>query len=332
MHSDIIFFIIINLFILFFFKKIEKLKLLIDKPDKTRKLHKKPTPLLGGSIIILAVIFVNMIYYFIESNNLIEKNFIFNNKLFLFFLSSYIIFIIGILDDKYSLNPNIKFILMTIVILILLIMDKDLTISRIKLSFFNGEINLGIFSLPFSILCYLLFINALNMFDGINLQSGIFCLIIFFWLLFLNTSNYISYFIIISLITFLTLNALGKVFLGDNGSLVLGFIISYLSVKNYNYEVIKYADDIFILMMIPGFDMLRLFIVRSLNKKNPFYPDRQHIHHILIKKNNLKKTTLIIFGLCLLPILLRFFNFNSLIIISISALAYLGILKKYKAT
>jgi UDP-N-acetylmuramyl pentapeptide phosphotransferase/UDP-N-acetylglucosamine-1-phosphate transferase len=119
--------------------------------------------------------------------------------------------------------------------------------------------------------------------------------------------------------------------LGDNGSLVLGFIISYLSVKNYNYEVIKYADDIFISMMIPGFDMLRLFIVRYLNKKNPFYPDRQHIHHILIKKNNLKKTTLIIFGLCLFPILLRLFNFSSLIIMSISALVYLGILKKYKA-
>ena len=78
--------------------------------------------------------------------------------------------------------------------------------------------------------------------------------------------------------------------MGDNGSLTIPYIISYFLVKSYNNNIIEFSDDIFIVMMIPGFELLRLFFTRTINKKNPFTADRKHIHHILLKKIGYKKT------------------------------------------
>ena len=83
---------------------------------------------------------------------------------------------LGLLDDKINLNANIKFFLFTLALLIIFICDKNLTINRINFSFTNKTFFLDNFSLAWTILCFLLFINAINMFDGINLQTGSFIL------------------------------------------------------------------------------------------------------------------------------------------------------------
>ena len=108
------------------------------------------------------------------------------------------------------------------------------------------------------------------------------------------------------LTTFLILNAQGKIFLGDNGSLTIPYIISYFLVKSYNNNIIEFSDDIFIVMMIPGFEIFRLFFTRALmNKKNPFTADNQHIHHILLKKIGYKKTIITLIMLITIPIFLK---------------------------
>ena len=94
------------------------------------------------------------------------------------------LFFFGFIDDKYDLNPYIKLLLLILSILFLFYLNDDFLIKELKFSFLNKNIQLGNFSLIFTLLCYLLFINAFNMFDGINLQSSIFfgSFIIFFFL------------------------------------------------------------------------------------------------------------------------------------------------------
>ena len=89
---------------------------------------------------------------------------------------------------------------------------------------------------------------------------------------------------IISLLFFLILNFKGKVFLGESGILILAFIIGYIFIKSSNNQNnLFFADEIFMIMALPGIDMFRLFIIRIYNGKNPFSPDMNHIHHLISK-------------------------------------------------
>ena len=78
-------------------------------------------------------------------------------------------------------------------------------------------------------------------------------------------------------------------FMGDSGTMLLAFIISYLFIKSHNSYGKFYADEIFLIMMIPGIELVRLAVSRLLNKKHPFSPDRNHIHHIMLNKFNFTK-------------------------------------------
>ena len=91
-------------------------------------------------------------------------------------------------------------------------------------------------------------------------------------------------------------------------------------------------ETIFILFMIPGLDMFRLFIERIYNKQNPFLPDDKHLHHYLIKNYNLNKTLIIYFLLISLPILIEYLDLikplNNIIISSTIYTVLLLYLKK----
>ena len=160
------------------------------------------------------------------------------------------------------------------------------------------------------------------MFDGINYQVAIYS--IFLSLFFILNNYFFIFFLTISitLTFFLILNHKNKSFLGDSGTLLLAFIISFSFIKLYNLEFIKYADQIVIYMLIPGLDLIRLFIFRILQKRNPLSPDRYHLHHILIKKFSLAKTLFIIMFLIFFPIILDYFNFDNFFNIIITTLLY----------
>ena len=167
------------------------------------------------------------------------------------------------------------------------------------------------------------------MFDGINLQSSIYSLIILFCILFFYSFSFLISVIIISLIGFSYINFKNRSFLGDSGTLLLAFIISFTFIKLYNLEFINHADKIVIYMLIPGLDLIRLFIFRILRKKNPLSPDRLHLHHILINKFSLFKTLSIIIFLVTFPIILNYFDLNTIFIIAITTLIYFFIVGVY---
>ena len=105
------------------------------------------------------------------------------------------------------------------------------------------------------------------MFDGINLQSSCYSLIIFTCILIFYSNSLLIKILIISLIAFSYLNIKNKSFLGDSGSLLLSFMISYFFIKLYNYNYIEFADDVVLFMLIPGLDLIRLFIIESIKRK-----------------------------------------------------------------
>ena len=314
--------ILINFILVINFSKIKIFNINIDRPDNKRKIHLKPVPLAGGSIIILNIIFYFFLYNFF--NELFKNEIIFNDKNSsnLFFIFTLIIFFLGFFDDKYNLNANLKFLVLTIIIFLFLNLDKNLILDEIKFSFFDNPIQLNKFSLIFSIFSFLVFLNAFNMFDGIDLQASFYSLFIFFFISFFFLNNIFFNILIISLISFSFLNYKNKSFLGDSGTLLLGFIFSYTFIRLYNLEYIEFADDVVMYMLIPGIDLIRLFITRILKKRSPLSSDRQHIHHILIKKYSLKKTLLIILMLILCPIILSNLNINNLLVILITLLSY----------
>ena len=315
-------FILVNLFFIINFNKLGFLHYILDKPDKKRKLHLSPVPLAGGIILI-----INILIYFLIINlneEYLVKEIFFNNKfeLYVFFSSAVIIFFIGLIDDKYNLSPNLKFLLLSLILSLTLIYDKNLVLSSITISFLDQTINFNRYSLFFSCFCLLVFLNAFNMFDGINVQASSYSIIIFSFILILYSDSFLVKILLIYLIGYSFLNYKEKSFLGDSGSLLIAFLMGYLFIKLYNLELIKYADEVFIFMIIPGLDLIRLFFKRIYNKKNPLHPDRFHLHHLLCLKFTNIKSVLIINIMIITPLILFYLDVNKLFIILFTIFTY----------
>ena len=322
----LVFTIISNFFLIIFFNKIKIFHINLDNPDGKRKLHEKPIPLAGGIII-----FFNIVLYFIflsKYTNILSKEIIFNDyrELVIFFITSSLIFLLGYMDDKLNISASRKFLIISIIIILSLIFDNSFDIKIIKFSFLEEKFYLSQYSRFITCFCFLVFLNAFNMFDGINLQSSSYSIIIFLSILYFYNNSLIVKIILISILTYSYLNIKNKSFLGDSGSLLVAFIIGYFFIKLYNSELINYTDEVVIYMLLPGIDLIRLFFRRLLQKTNPFSSDRYHFHHLLLSKYSYKKTITIIISLILLPICMSYFGYNKLLIILFFILVYIIIL------
>ena len=129
-----------------------------------------------------------------------------------------------------------------------------------------------------------LFLNAFNMFDGINLQSFNYSIIIFCSILIFYSSSLMLKIILIAIFTYGYLNYQNRSFLGDSGSLLIAFLVGYFFIKLYNLGIINYTDEVVIYMLVPGIDLIRLFFKRIYINRNPLSSDRFHLHHLLLSK------------------------------------------------
>lgn len=306
-NNYIIFNFFLTLIIFFYLKPISKIINIFDKPDK-RKIHKNPIPAIGG-IIIFFILLINLIIF----NNL-EKE---------IFLLASLFMLIGIIDDAIKISANIRLIILSMLSFVFLTYFKDFNIEFLHIENI-GKINLNNYSIFFTVLSLLLFQNAMNMIDGINGLSGSIFLIIF---IFIATKiGFSSFFILIIfvIIIFLIFNIMNKIFMGDAGIYFLSMLSGLIIIDMSNNNLI-YSEEIFLLMMLPGIDMLRLFFLRIINKKNPFNPDKLHIHHILFNKLKSKaKTVLTIIMIYGFPILLKIsLDFKTLYLIITQLLFYL---------
>lgn len=312
--------LIANLIFFINYKKISSYYNLYDFPDNIRKKHKNPTPLLGGILILINV----AIYVFYELFIFSNLNFFTNNfDALIFFFFCIMFYLIGYFDDKYQIKPNLKLLLYIFLIIILMILDKDLIVRNIDFTFNKFIFNFYNYSHFFTILCFLLFINSFNMLDGINGQASSYCLFVLLSLIFLKVNSILFLSLIIPLIIFIFYNFKEKMFLGDSGTILLSFILGYFFIKSYNVGIPIYSDEIFLIMMIPGFELLRLAVQRLYKKKHPFSPDNNHVHHLLISKTNFLTSYLIIQTLLIFPFIFYLIISNSIISLIISFVLYI---------
>lgn len=290
-----------------------KLKL-VDYPND-KSVHREKALLFGG-IFLISSLFLNIIILILTNK--------FQNNFFNFFLILSFFFV-ALIDDIKNLNPNLKIILSIIICFIGISLDSELKINNLFF-FYSDSIylnNNSFFNYVLPILCILLFLNAFNFIDGINGLASTVGLSFFLYLIIKNPLILnLYYFFIISLLFFLFINTKYKVFLGDSGNYLISICIAMILLKeNSDQPTLYYAEEIFLLLLIPGLDMLRLFIVRIFNKNNPFKGDHNHLHHRLFDKFGNLKTVLIYLVIINLPIYIFFISqefLYSLIFISIT--------------
>jgi UDP-N-acetylmuramyl pentapeptide phosphotransferase/UDP-N-acetylglucosamine-1-phosphate transferase len=262
---------------------------LLDAPDK-RKIHTVSTPSLGGIAIYLA--FMIALVFFVPLQELSQVKFL--------LLAIFLLFILGVRDDISSLQALDK---LTIQIFSALLV---VFIADIRFSSLHGF--MGVDALPVGVAEFLsIFVivgltNAFNLIDGIDGLAGsvsflVFC---FFGWWFFAAGETILAFICVTIaaavLGFLFYNwAPSKIFMGDTGSLVLGFTLAVMMIQfvEVNYSVsallqneMKMQSPIafsFALLIVPVYDTLRVFIIRFMSGRSPLSPDKNHIHHILLK-------------------------------------------------
>lgn len=261
-----------------------KLKL-IDKPNE-RSLHQVEKSRAGGIAIFLSFI-IGLIFFNV-------------NLSFYLVLGFFIIFFLGIYDDIKNLSSKIKFFWIMVAATFLYI--DGYFINSIGVFFKVDLIMPTSMAYLFLLFAVVGFINAMNLIDGLDGLSsgiGIVILVSFAYIGFKYSDNflfYISMTLIFSLFGFLIFNWYpSKIFMGDTGSLSLGFVIVVLSIYSINSNYIS-AVSVLLLAAVPILDTLIVMFRRISQKKNPFKADKTHIHHVILfqQNKNVRKTSLIL--------------------------------------
>ncbi len=197
-------------------------------------------------------------------------------------LSIFLIFVVGLLDDHNDTSPNTKFF---VIIFSTILLYVDGVVIDDLGSYWGVELSLGWFALPFTIFAVSGFTNALNLVDGLDGLAGTIAIVIllgFFSVGYNNDDTFMMYLsgsFVASLLAFLIYNwNPASIFMGDSGSLTLGFVISVLAIKALDY--IPTVSILFI-AAIPILDTLVVMIRRKRNGRSMMSADRCHLHHLL---------------------------------------------------
>ena len=305
MEIKLLILVILNFIILKNSNKFFKIVGIFDYPTEKRKIHKNPISLSGGLIILIS--------YIISIILLMDKESIFEN--FVIILFSILFYLIGYFDDKINIKPLKKTFLNIFLIIIFLFLLDEYILIDLKSMYLHKEFFLGNYGILVTIFCFITFLNALNMYDGINGQSGIYILFLKIYL-FYFTQNELFLLLTIPLLFFIYMNFKNKCFLGNSGVNFISFLILIYFIDSYESNSLKSVEEIILLMILPGIEMIRLFFFRIIKLKSPFLADNHHIHHLLLNYLDPKKVVLITSGYAILPIIsFHYFDYSYLVIV-----------------
>lgn len=272
-----------------------KKKQFYDQPN-ARKVHHNAVPRLGGSLflpaILLALVVSLLGYYYWVDRTL-------TFKLSTWVLGAGVIFmyLVGIVDDVVGVGASKKF-------LVQIVASAFMPLCGLYINNLYGF--MGIYALPwwfaypFTVFTTLLIVNSINLIDGIDgLASGIglIALSVFslmFWHSGTPLYSLFSAALLGTLFAFFLYNMLGmkspyKIFMGDTGSLIVGYSLAYLSIKYemFNLTVIPYRPHAmmvsFSLLFLPVMDLIRVALERLYHHKKIFSADKTHIHHLVLQ-------------------------------------------------
>lgn len=249
----------------------------------SRKQHQGVVPLTGGLSIFLAITIT------LSLHGQIFK------QCYAWFIGVVILVITGLFDDLKNLNATSRLIA-EIVATLIIIFFGDIYIDGLGNLFGHGNISLSYLSIPFTVFCVVGVINAINMIDGVDgLAGGIVLVALAMFgvaalIADINHDAILIFFISCAVLGFFTLNmrfpwrARGQVFMGDTGSMMLGFSLAFfaISVTGQDRPFIPPMVAVWILA-IPVIDTITLILRRKLQGRSAFDADREHIHHILLR-------------------------------------------------
>lgn len=318
--------------------KISRKKNLMDEPG-IRSSHLRKIPNLGGvaifySIGVCASIFAYELF-----------------SLYKFLFASMVILLyVGIMDDIVVMRAYKKLIAQ-IVVSSLIVIGSDIRIRSLFGICGVYEINYYV-SVIFSILTFIVLINAFNLIDGIDGLAGGYSLIcsVLFGISYYRLGEYnyplvvFSAVIVGSILAFLYYNLSNyratKIFMGDTGSMLLGFLLAFTSICFIDIFIDKSAPDVPLyhlpsapaiavaILILPIVDTLNVMIIRLINRESLFKADKNHIHHKLLKLGlTHRRSTFYIISYYLFIIVianfLRHINVSLLLIIVLS-LGFIG--------
>lgn len=266
--------------------KIADLKKLMDESDQFRKLHNNVIPTLGGIGIFAAF----LISFSIWGNAASLESYPF------FVAGLFMLFLTGIKDDILTISANSKLLIQSVAAAEIVI-GGGIVFTNFQGLFGVHEVS-WITGALVTILAFVALINSYNLIDGIDgLAGGIGIVVssilgIWFWHTGFITLSVLSFALSGSLVGFLIYNVHpAKIFMGDTGSMAVGFILAYLvmqflisnnSVAGSGWYIENAPVFAVSLLIIPIVDTLRVFTLRILSGKSPFVADRNHTHHQLL--------------------------------------------------
>lgn len=302
---------------------------LYDSHDD-RKVHKGNVPRLGGVSFLPAIMFTLMMVIAamsIYSPWSITFRYGPITEVMLAIAGCVLLYLVGIMDDVIGVSYKIKF-------LVQILAAGLVCLSGLWIKDMHGLLGINalhpVLGIPLTIVIIVLIINSVNLIDGIDgLASGL-CII--------GTVGYSAVFIHLDmniymlvaaamlglLIVFYLYNTLGrpgfnKTFMGDTGSLTMGFLIAFFAIKMVNINKTMFNQDgaYFIyaasVVLIPVMDVFRVFFARIRDAKGPFFPDKRHIHHkILALGFTMRQTRYLIFSISLFFFALNIFIYDYL--------------------
>ena len=281
---NFIFYSILLFFCLFFLNKflLNKDILLSETGDNHQKYaSKNKVPLTGGILVFFSFLF------FLEENNF---------NLILFFL---LILILGILSDLKLIKSASKRLLYQAIIVIIFVVLQDITIENTRVNLLDNFLDFQVFNYLFVCFCILIVMNGSNFFDGLNTLNVGYYFLICLTLFYLNideqllTDHQLEKNLLVTLIGLYFFNLFNKVFIGDSGSILLGFIFSTFLIQIYYLN--QYLSPFFIILLLwyPSFETLFSMIRKYAFGKSPLKPDSKHLHQLIfyyVKKKIIHKT------------------------------------------
>ena len=277
----LIFFLAIVLFYI-----IQRKLINISEFDKInhRSSHKTSATKNGG-IVVFLLLFIFSIFFYLKGETVYD---------FSLLIPLSIMFVMGVYDDFYDADFKLKFFLQIIVAKLLI--DQGFIIDN-----FHGIF--GWYDIPrvasqlFTVFVFLVIVNAVNFIDGIDGLAITEALKVIVTIEFIGLENtpLLSLGLIVGIsllpLYYFNFKKENKIFLGDAGSLLLGTIIALyvFHLLSLEYELkpnfaVNKALLAIVIVIYPLIDLLRVFIIRIAQKKSPFHPDKNHLHHLLLKK------------------------------------------------
>jgi UDP-GlcNAc:undecaprenyl-phosphate GlcNAc-1-phosphate transferase len=264
----------------------------IDQPGG-RRVHCEPTPRWGGLAFFAGVL---PIFFFIHLDN----------RLVSYLAASFLLVAVGAIDDWKQLGFTVK-LLAVLAATTIVVLGGDLVVQNIGTYGSFGEMRLGVMAIPFTYLCIVGVTNAVNLIDGLNgLAGGIsFIASLFMAVVAYLSGNHLLAGLCLAFAgavgAFLRYNMLTRahIFMGDSGSLFLGFSLSVFSVM-LTQDPRHHVEAMFpmLVLLVPIFDTLRVMGLRAFSGKNPFEADTNHLHHLLLKAGfSPKKSVILLWSL-----------------------------------